>query len=657
MLALTLKTFISRILNCSARPAVAGFIFAISLKVLGQGAVPGEYLVKFKNMDQPSQSRWASKTQGRLQLKASFGALKLQHLVLKNQNDQALLTELKRDPDVEYVEPNYYIQRTPQSQNAGELSPGFDSATATQAQQSRMSLDSESLEKIYSAVETAGMVSAFADGGFQQNGAPVHIPEAWSQMSAVPQNGSGQPIVAIIDSGIDYNHPAFTQTNSLWTNGSEVSGNGIDDDGNGFVDDVRGWNFKSRNNNPFDDEGHGTHVAGIVLGATQDLFATTLSPSLIKIMPLKFIGADGLGATSDAISAVYYAVNSGARVLSCSWGSSQYSQALHDALAFAYGRGAIIVAAAGNNGKNNDQTSNFPSNLPVPSLIAVAATNDYDSMASFSNFGKSTVTLSAPGVSIFSTYPNNQYRYLSGTSMSTPFVAGLVALALREAPQLSGYQIRNLVMGSVQSLLQLNQKVQTQGRVDANSLIAQAKTMVNTPYSQPGYAASVPANAGEVSRDVASSSASGKSAGCGLVKVLGDAAAGGPPMGPMVAVIILSALPLVAWAVLRYGQSRKPKRKYERFALQSEIKVQAGGRELTGQMKTISAGGLSFQADQMLEKGGQVTISISSPDGKESVQVQGQVVWSENEKSYGVQFAEARASLVSQAFGWARGKS
>ena len=130
------------------------------------------------------------------------------------------------------------------------------------------------------------------------------------------------PVVAVIDTGLDYNHEVFVDANAVWRNTDEIASNGIDDDGNGYIDDIRGWNFVANNNNPMDDEDHGTHVSGIVLGISQNIFATTLAAAKIKIMPLKFLDSSGSGATSDAVEAIYYAIANGATVINASWGGA-----------------------------------------------------------------------------------------------------------------------------------------------------------------------------------------------------------------------------------------------------------------------------------------------------------------------------------------------
>ena len=617
---------------------VLGLLFFFSM-AQAQEVVPGEYLVKMKG--RPSGSKSASfvgKMSGKMALKATFGKLNLHHMVVNPGQDAAqVLSDLRSNPDVEYVEPNYVVKKV--GDDAGQDN------------------------HIYSAAEMQAFVAQnFAQGSYSQSSADTKVTQAWSAMTS---SVSEDPVVAIVDTGIDYNHFVFTGTGAIWTNPGEVgtdsgghnrSTNGIDDDSNGYVDDVRGWNFHSGTNNPMDDEHHGTHVAGIVLGVTQDIFAGTLAPAKIRLMALKFLGADGSGSTSDAISAIYYAVNNGAQVINNSWGGGSYSQALHDAMAYAYDHNVVLVVAAGNNSSNNDSTPMYPANYPVPSLISVAASTDFDALASFSNYGTSTVPIAAPGLGIRSTIPGNAFQYMSGTSMASPFVAGAAALAWREAPNLSGYQIRNLIVNSAHSVSGLTSKVTSGARADALETVVNAKGEVSVSSVQPGYTPTAPAGY----RDPASESA--KTGGCGLVSTSlmkrgfkgGDN--GNGPNSPIPLAVALTLLPLLVWQVVRMRTlaDGKNRRRFDRFVMNSEIKIKIGERELVGQMNTISLGGASFKADAMLERGGLVTLQIASPDGGEQVQVQGQIVWNEQNQSYGVQFAGARDNVLSRIRGWSK---
>ncbi len=380
---------------------------------------------------------------------------------------------------------------------------------------------------------------------------------------------SDRPIVAVIDSGIDLTHSAFVKTDAIWKNPGESgldaqnrdkSTNGIDDDGNGYIDDINGYNFRDRNNNLADSSGHGTHCAGTVLGVGQDIFNlnvdVTANPELrskIQIMPLKFIGPNG-GATSDAINAVYYAVQKGARVLSNSWGGPTYSRALVDAIGFSYDNDVVFVAAAGNDGRSNDSTPTYPSNYESPNVISVAANDNRDKLAYFSNFGGKTVDISAPGFYIFSTSPKpsgavatNYYEYLSGTSMATPMVAGTAALIFYENKLLKSHQIKSLLVDNGDSLSNLTGLLRAPVRLNPAASIAQAKITAPTVAEPRRSLSSVSGQSNET--------ASGKTAGCGLVKAVSDGSGPRPPQAPPWLPVSLLMLPLV----LALGFRKQPR--------------------------------------------------------------------------------------------------
>jgi subtilisin family serine protease len=259
----------------------------------------------------------------------------------------------------------------------------------------------------------------------------------------------GPPIVvAVVDSGVDITHEDLAGI--IWTDPVEVL-NGLDDDGNGFVDDVHGWDFFNNNASVFDDpdiDDHGTHVAGTIGAARDNLVGVAGVARNVKLMPLKFLGTPGgSGTTEGAIAAITYARQNGARIINASWGGSTPSQALCDAVASAVADGVLFVAAAGNEARNNDTVISEPANCPSPGVISVAATTGADTLSSFSNFGASSVDLGAPGSGILSTLPADTYGAFNGTSMAAPHVAGVAALVLERAPSLTPVVLRAALMG------------------------------------------------------------------------------------------------------------------------------------------------------------------------------------------------------------------
>lgn len=266
--------------------------------------------------------------------------------------------------------------------------------------------------------------------------ADIDAPAAW-QITTGNQNF----VVAVIDSGIDVNHPDLAP--NLWVNPDEIAGNGIDDDGNNFVDDVHGVSFCPGGSTNLADEGnHGTHVAGTI-GARGDNGIGVAGVNWnVQIMTLKFLcGSAGVGATSNAIAALNYALSKGVKLSNNSWGGGGVSAGLSNAISNAQAQGHIFVAAAGNSGVNTDLNPHYPSALPNDNIIAVAALNRGDGLASFSNFGLDTVDLAAPGVEIKSTTPGNNFSTFNGTSMAAPHVTGVAALLWGHLPQLSASQV------------------------------------------------------------------------------------------------------------------------------------------------------------------------------------------------------------------------
>ena len=290
--------------------------------------------------------------------------------------------------------------------------------------------------------------------------ADIDAPEAWDLTT-----GSSATIVAVIDTGIDYRHPDLA--GNMWVNAGEVPGDGLDNDGNGFVDDVHGYDFINEDGNPLDDQGHGTHVAGTIGAVGNNGVGITGINWNVRLMALKFLGADGSGSTSDAIRALNYAVQMGAHISNNSYGDTDFSAAFRDAIAAAGTAGHVFVAAAGNSGTNNDASPFYPAAYGATNLISVAATNDNDQLASFSNYGATNVDLAAPGVDIYSTQPDNRYMTASGTSMASPHVAGVAGLVHSLHPDWSPAQIVERILGTVDFLPALEQRTVTAGRLNA----------------------------------------------------------------------------------------------------------------------------------------------------------------------------------------------
>ncbi|MCE5266404.1 MAG: S8 family serine peptidase [Planctomycetaceae bacterium] len=305
----------------------------------------------------------------------------------------------------------------------------------------------------------------------------TQLSSLWALTSIDAQNawgiskGSSSVVVAVIDTGIDYTHPDLAA--NIWTNTTETAGNGRDDDGNGFVDDLHGYNFVSENGNPMDDNGHGTHVSGTIGAVGNNGVGVSGVDWSVSLMSLKFMSSSGNGYLSDAIEAMNYATmmrtrcGVNVRVANCSWGGGNFSAAMQSAIQAANDAGILVVVAAGNSASNNDAIVQYPANYDAPNVISVAALAKNSQLASFSNYGATTVDIAAPGVSIYSTIPNNSYAYYSGTSMAAPQVSGVAALCWAVAPNASVADVRNAILRGAEPLAGLTGKVATGGTLDA----------------------------------------------------------------------------------------------------------------------------------------------------------------------------------------------
>ncbi|MBX3245425.1 MAG: S8 family serine peptidase, partial [Acidobacteria bacterium] len=238
-----------------------------------------------------------------------------------------------------------------------------------------------------------------------------------------------------------------------------------------------GFNAADNLADPMDDNGHGTHCAGII-GAEGDNGIGIVGVNWkVRIMPLKFLGRGGFGSTKDAIESINYAVDRkkkgvNVRIISASWGSTMRSKALEDAIRAAGEHGILFVAAAGNSGTDNDKRPHFPSNYDLPNVISVAALDRTDSLASFSNFGANTVHVAAPGKEIVSTWLKGSYREASGTSMATPHVAGIAALLLAADPDISVEKLKKKIIAANDQLDPLKGRIVSGGRINAHKVLA-----------------------------------------------------------------------------------------------------------------------------------------------------------------------------------------
>ncbi|MFN0198181.1 MAG: S8 family serine peptidase [Planctomycetaceae bacterium] len=297
--------------------------------------------------------------------------------------------------------------------------------------------------------------------------ADIDAYEAWSTTT-----GNQNLIVAVIDTGIDYLHPDLAA--NIWTNADEIDGNGIDDDANGYIDDRHGYDFANNDANPMDDNGHGTHVAGTIGAVGNNARGVIGVAPKVQLMALKFLTATGTGFVSNAVRAIDYAVANGAKISNNSWSGGGFSTSLFQAITRAKEAGHLFVAAAGNEGMNAETSPAYPAAYNLDNVLSVAATDRNDLVASFSNYGISSVDLGAPGVSIVSTYRNAQYAIGSGTSMAAPHVSGAAALVWSIHPEWNYEQVIEQISGTVDPLLSLSNLTSTGGRLNAANAVGSA---------------------------------------------------------------------------------------------------------------------------------------------------------------------------------------
>lgn len=394
----------------------------------------GELIVRYKDDTKGAKSLQAAKASSL----HSFKRVKAHHIRLPEGTTVAsALKQFRADPNVLYAEPNYRVRKL-QVPN----------------------------DTLYSSQWGLTRISA---------------PAAWDSYTG-PTLVANSLVVAVLDTGIAYTHPDLS--GNIWTNPGEICGNAIDDDSNGIVDDCYGANFGGHSpGNPWDDDtadSHGTHLAGIIGAVGNNNYVVAGINWRVRLMAVKFLhGPDGIGDLSDALQGVEYALAKGAKIINMSFevDGDDTPQSLHEALNSANKAGVLVVSAAGNASKDLDSSSVFPASIRLDNNIAVAASTNTDGLAYYSNYGRHTVELAAPGGlntgsqnAILSTVwldsGNTLYRTTAGTSMAAPMVTGAAALIWNANPTLSAYQVKARILNNVDQLTAFSANTISGGRLN-----------------------------------------------------------------------------------------------------------------------------------------------------------------------------------------------
>lgn len=433
---------------------------------------PDEIIVKYK--DRVRRSRFAMESiyssVSVVKVKRFSGVMRnFEHLIVDEGTDlKEAIEDLEKSPEVEYAQPNYILRvlpigkfvrpsiskmpcipgmEVPECEPIPCILPNFppgcedDDTTPTP-------IERPPLVGKPSEPSTGDDVELAKVYGISKIGAPA----AWAK----GYRGSQGMIVAVIDTGVDYNHAELSF--NMWRNPNPDS----------KANDIVGFDFVHNDGLPYDDHAHGSHCAGVIGAVGNDGKGISGVSQRVSIMALKFLDAEGSGDTAGAIKAIDYAIAHGAKVLSNSWGGKgdDDNKGLREAIKRAEDSDVLFVTAAGNDGTDDDQDPSYPASMNAPNMLTVTATDSKDELASFSNTGLKSVHLAAPGVDIYSTTPGNEYQRMSGTSMACPHAAGAAALLWSAHPNWTYKEVKARLLESVDKVPALNGKTITGGRLN-----------------------------------------------------------------------------------------------------------------------------------------------------------------------------------------------
>jgi subtilisin family serine protease len=403
----------------------------------------GEILVKFKEGLSGEHRECIHRSRG-FKVTGSLKRVSVERIKIPDGwSVEEAVSFYRADPDVEYVEPNY-IRRAFRTPN----DPRFE--------------------------DLWGLHNTGQTGGAQD--ADIDALEAWDI-----QTDCSSVVIAVLDTGADLDHEDLKEsilrnTGEDWSGGSPGN-NGVDDDGNGKIDDYYGWDFVNGGNNPYDDNGeeelyHGTHVAGIIAAQGNNGVGITGICWSASLMILKILDEGGNGFVAHEIAAIEYAIDNGAKIINLSLGGGGYSASEYEAIKMAGDAGLLVIAAAGNEGTDNDESPVYPASYDLDAIISVTATDNNDELPSWANTGLTSVDVAAPGVEIFGAKAGNSYKDISGSSMAAPYVAGIAALIWAYHGELTYDQVKGIIFNGVDPMSSLKGRVLTGGRINAyNSLI------------------------------------------------------------------------------------------------------------------------------------------------------------------------------------------
>lgn len=413
-------------------------------------AVPGELIVKLKAGHTLPNFGANSKIQN------LFGTI----YVVRNIDVAQLESKLKNNPAIEYTERNHRAEKS-------ALPTPFTAPESIDKQMSASYFNDPKVDKIWS-FDIAEYFGVSVEAAYK-----LYATTATQTV-----------IVAVVDTGVDYNHEDLKDV--MWVNTKEIPGNKIDDDANGYIDDINGINVLVRDanglatSNIMDGHSHGTHVSGTIAARQNNRVGIAGIASNVRIMGIRTVPNNSDETDVDVAEAFIYAAKNGAKIINCSFGKSnnEGKTLIPETLKYIQDNyGVLVIAAAGNSSDDIDKRPTYPASHKSDNLLIVASTSSSGGMSGFSNYGKVSVDVAAPGSSVYSTTPGNRYESMSGTSMASPTTAGVAAEILAHYPNLSPLQLKQVLMDSVSKVDRFKDKIVTGGRIDLLKALDLARTI------------------------------------------------------------------------------------------------------------------------------------------------------------------------------------